>query len=148
MNNRIRELWPDRPLAWRGKDSSALRTAARAEYKTRHRIIGTGGPLTYGLVPFDEDWVWSISVGSANYERVPLDPAETVRQADRMELSGRWQRLGTRHAALEARLPLAEGSAHEQVTTWFAEALRELDEKGILRGFFDGLEAKRATLSP
>jgi hypothetical protein len=34
------------------------------------------------------------------------------------------------------------------VTTWFAEALRELDEKGILRGFFDGLEAKRATLSP
>ena len=144
VNNRIREQWPTYEIAWFGKNPAKLKTAACAEYRGRNRIIATAGPLTYGLVPFGKDWVWSVSVGCPNYQHVALNPGEIVRQADHVELSGRWERLGTRHTALEARIPLEECSAYEQVTTWFADALRELDEREILRGFFDGLDAKRA----
>jgi hypothetical protein len=143
VNDRIREQWPTHEIAWFGQNPAKLETAARIEYAERNRMIATAGPLTYGLVPLGKEWVWSISVGCPNYQHVALNPEEIVCQADHMELSGRWTRLGTRHTPLEARIPLEECPAYEQVTTWFADALRELDEREILRGFFDGLVAKR-----
>jgi hypothetical protein len=148
VNNQIREYWPTSEIAWSGKNPFKLKAAARTEYAERNRLIATGGPLTYGLVPFDRSWVWSISVGSVNYQCVRFDAGAIVRQADHMELSARWKRIGTRHSALEAHLPLAECSTYEQATAWFGDALRELDEKKTLRGFFDGLDAKRAKSSP
>lgn len=131
-------------IAWAGENSLALMASARAEYAKSNRVVATGGPLTYGLLPVDGNWMWSISVGSANYHRVRLDPAEIVRDADHKALSARWKRLGQRHAALRACVSLAECSAHEEVTSWFIEALSELDAKKILGSFCDGLDAKRA----
>ena len=144
VNNWIREQWPSHGIAWHGTNSSALTKAAVTEYRSNNHIIGTAGPLTYGLVPSGKDWAWSITVGSVNYQNVKLDPGEIVRLANRMELPRRWKRLSTKHAALEARLPLAECVVHEEAVSWFQDAIRELNEKEILRGFFEGLDAKFA----
>jgi hypothetical protein len=148
VNNRIRELWPTYGMAWLGVESGALKAAARAEYSTNNRITVSGGPLTYGLVPLGDEWAWSLCVGSANYQGVPLDPTELVRQAERSGLSERWKRLGHRHTALEACLPLEECSANEEVVAWFIEALSELDERKILASFLDGVDAKRSKSAP
>jgi hypothetical protein len=129
-----------------GQNPAALRTVALNQLKWSGRLVATGGPLTYGLVPLNDQWFWCLWVGSENYQRVRLDAALIVRQADQAGLSDRWQRSVRPTAALALETRLADHATYEAATAWFSDGLDELYSKQILSGFLDGLSAKLGTV--
>jgi len=141
VNRQIAARWPSGEMNF--VRSGALRTLALNHFKASSRLVATGGPLTYGLVPDNGGWFWTITVGSTNWQSVPLDPTQMICEADQAGLSNRWQRTEIRSRTLALEVPLQEFSSYESATGWFSAALNELDEKGILNRFLRGLETKR-----
>jgi hypothetical protein len=141
VNQQLQHRWPGAEMNFSGP--APMRKQALNTFKDSGRLVAKGGPLTYGLVPRDDGWFWSMSVGSENYQRVLLNGAAIVRQADAVGLSPRWERSALKNAALAVEVPLREYADHEDAVAWFSGVLNELQTADVLRVFLDGLAAKR-----
>jgi hypothetical protein len=139
VNAQIRNRWSQAGIVWA---PGALRTAALKEFSNSGRLVVTAGPLTYGLVPAKESWLWAIAVGCDNYQGVRLNHVEIRRQADSAGLPDRWERSTVRSAVLSLQVSLREYTDREDAVGWFAAALDELDAHTAMKPFLDGLAAK------
>ena len=145
VNRLLKDRWPHSEMNFSG--TAPLRKHVFNKFKDSGRLVATGGPLTYGLVPRNGEWFWSISVGVENFQRVPLDGAAIVHRADEAGLSPQWQRSRLTNAAVAKEVPLCDCASREDAEAWFAAALDELRATGILRPFIEGLAEKRKKVS-
>lgn len=140
VNELIKTRWAWAGMAWAPE---SLRKAALGQLTDHNQLTVTAGPLTYGLVPSSEGWLWSLTVGCQNAQRVRLDHVAMRRQADGAGLPDRWGRSTTRSAVLSLQVLLRGYTDREDAAAWFAAALGELEAHGVLRSFLDGLVAKK-----
>jgi hypothetical protein len=139
VNERLKTRWPSVGLVWAPE---LLRKAALRQLNDNGRLTVTAGPLTYGLVPSKNGWLWSLTVGCKNYYRVPLDHVSMWRQADAAGLPSAWRRSTTRAAVLGLEASLRNRNRREDAAAWFSDALQELDALGVLQPYIVGLAAK------
>ncbi len=118
----LAQRWPGSKLLWvhRGQQASWARTC----YEAEGRLFSTGGPLTYGLVPHESEWFWSLALGINNYQRVCIDIEKVIARASRASLSQDgfarparmpYSRRGSRFASCPRSLMRSTGS-HEVST--------------------------------
>ena len=141
VNELVTRRWPGSKLIWvhRGQQASW----AHKGYEAEHRLFSTGGPLTYGLMPHEGEWFWSLAIGTTNYQRVHLEIENLIAQATRAGLSQDWTRSASPDAVLERRASLREIPSLPDALDWFEQGLDELKDADMFRDFFDGLEAKQ-----
>ncbi len=140
VNELLARRWPESKLLWvhRGQQASWALKCFEAE----GRWFSTGGPLTYGLMPHEGEWFWSLAIGTTNYQRVRIDIERVIARASQEGLSQDWIRSSSPDAVLEKRVSLRDMPSLQDAVDWFERGLDELNRADMLRDFLEGIAAK------
>lgn len=144
VNRRVRALWPSagNTFAW---VDGRLRNSLKKLVEAQQDLLGSAGPVVYGLMSAGKGWEWRLVVTTArNYENVRLDAQEMLRDAEVGRLPADWVRYTDRSDVLERRLPPGTLTSHDEIVAWFEEGLRQLRDAKILDRYLAGLSAKQA----
>jgi hypothetical protein len=144
VNRRLAELWPNSgTLVWR---EGTLRNSLERSFEAHRDLVTSGGPLRYGLMPAGERWEWGLVVTTRNYQKVPLDAHEMLRDAEVGGLPQEWMRHTDRFEVLARRLSPGRPVSHDEIVAWFDEGLRQLHHAKVLDPFLAGLSTRQTVV--
>jgi hypothetical protein len=141
VNLKLRGLWPDGGLGWM---DGRLRRSLGTSLRDSHELVASSGPLRYGLMAAGTGWEWGLVVRTENFQKIPLDAQEMLRDADVGGLPQDWLRHPDRPETLERRLAPGDPRSHEEIGAWFEEGLVQLKTARILDRYLQGRAKKFA----
>jgi hypothetical protein len=142
VNRSVRALWSTPELAWFA--DKTLRNMIHKCAQDNQDLVASAGPLRYGLMCVGDQWEWLLAISPDNYQRVPLEARQILKDAADGGLSDEWQKHPHRAAVLQRRLRMASLTSPDDVLGWFDRGLHELHEARILDRFIAVLATRAA----
>jgi hypothetical protein len=139
VHRRLPDLFPE-PVAsklhW--PNEGQLLNFVGANFRSTGEMVGTGGPLRYGLMAQGGTAYWEVAVDGRYSAKDTIEPARTKADTVQPPFGVDWERPPSGPSILVARTRATALQTHEAARAWFEARLREVAVSGVVETLLRG----------
>jgi hypothetical protein len=140
VHRRLPDIFPE-PVAsklhWPNERS--LLNVVAANFRSTGEMVGTGGPLRYGLMATGGTVYWQVTVDGRHSAKGTIEPARAKADASQPPFGVDWERPPSGSSILVARTRATALQTHEAALAWFELRLQEVAASGVVETLLHGV---------